>query len=549
MLEQGRLESDLVPSPVDYAVLRSGGEPADGAELPLLLWLHGGGGSARFLESCRPQFAACWQDKSLPEMAVATPSAGWSFYLDRVDGSEKWETFLLDEFIPHLRAETEAEGPLLVGGISIGAVAALRLAFKHPDRFEAVMAVEPTMEASLDADRVTRRDQVHLPAKIRAQLFGDPLDVSFWEDNHPPVLAGRNATAIAASGLAIYLECGDGDQFHAHYGTELLHRELFDLGLSHEYRQVRGANHVGPSVGGRVSDALRFAGRVLGSDDATSFESIVELETFATRVRELEERAGYRRSRSVDVGDASITVLVQGDGPKIVMLPSLGRGAEDFEDLSDRLAREGYQVLRPQPRGVGGTSAVLVDLTMDRFADDVAAVIASFGGSAAVIGHDFGAQIGQVLAARYPDLVSSLVLLAPPGPVAAASEPATALRRIFIPELSAEEHLEAVALALFAEGNDPVVWVGGWHLQTAFAQAEAERHIEPEQLWAKLQHPVLLLQPEFDRIVPPDNARRMSSAQPDLVTLVDVPQAGHALLPEQPAAVAASILSWFGARR
>ena len=48
-----------------------------------------------------------------------------------------------------------------------------------------------------------------------------------------------------------------------------------------------------------------------------------------------------------------IEVLSQGDGPPVVLLPSLGRGAEDFDPIAERLADAGYRVLRPQPRGIG----------------------------------------------------------------------------------------------------------------------------------------------------------------------------------------------------
>ncbi|MGI9595741.1 MAG: hypothetical protein ACR2QK_06255, partial [Acidimicrobiales bacterium] len=112
-LQHGELETERVPGPVEYSTLVS----SDGStsKLPVLIWLHGGGGSRRFLESCKAQFVGCWADKSLPAMVVATPSAGWSFYLDRQDGSELWETFLLEEFIPAIREQTGAtDGPLLI---------------------------------------------------------------------------------------------------------------------------------------------------------------------------------------------------------------------------------------------------------------------------------------------------------------------------------------------------------------------------------------------------------------------------------------------------
>ena len=72
-----------------------------------------------------------------------------------------------------------------------------------------------------------------------------------------------NGVDIAASGLAIYVECGDEDALALHHGAEALHRRLWEIGLRHEYRSVRGANHVGRSIGPRMVDALGFLGRAL----------------------------------------------------------------------------------------------------------------------------------------------------------------------------------------------------------------------------------------------------------------------------------------------
>lgn len=548
MLDKGSIETSLVPGPVEYSTLRAGSGPS--SELPVVLWLHGGGGSSRFLETCQAQFVACWAESSLPDLVAVTPSAGWSFYLDRMDGSELWETFLLDELVPHIRKQTgSTNGPLVVGGISVGALAALRIAFRRPELVTAVVAVEPTLEAATRLDEVPLRDRVHMPDVVRRRLFGDPADPAYWRANHPLALAAGNGAAIAAARTAIYLECGDADQFHVQYGAELLHRRLFDAGISHEYRLVRGANHVGPTVGPRIVDALRFVGRVLKPSpfDGLSLQSIVEVETFATRVRELEQAVGYRQRHEVRGPDCQLVVHAQGQGPRVVLLPSLGRGAADFADLADRLARAGYMVLRPEPRGVGGSSRSLDRLTLDDFADDVAAVIDAFGGPATLVGHDFGGQVAQMVAYLYPDLVSSLVLLASPGPIQPKPEPATALRRVFIPELSNTEHLEAVALALFAPGNDPVAWVDGWHPMLAFAQAEAERQVAIEELWARLRVEALVIQPAEDLIVLPENAELMAAQAGDLVEVVSIPGAGHALLPERPEAVATAILGWLRA--
>jgi hypothetical protein len=321
-----------------------------------------------------------------------------------------------------------------------------------------VVAVEPTVEAALTWDRVPSRDRVYMPEGVRRKLFGDPLDHQYWKANHPTALAVANSTAIAAGGLSIYLEAGDEDLLHVQYGTELLHRCLFDIGVSHEYRLSKGGNHVGPSVIPRLIDAFRFIGRLLWktyNEDAT-VDSMVELDAFAAQVRGLEAQANYRYEVKVQGPQTELRVYVQGQGQPVLLVPSLGRGCEDFTDLSDRLARAGFQVLCLEPRGWAGSSSAVAEITLADLADDVAAVIRANGaGPTAIVGHDFGGQVARTTATRHPDLVKNMVLLATPGPVPPKPEPATAHRRTFIPELSMEEHLEAVAVAFFASGHQP----------------------------------------------------------------------------------------------
>jgi pimeloyl-ACP methyl ester carboxylesterase len=481
-------------------------------------------------------------------MTVATPSAGWSFYLDRHDGVERWESFVLDQFIPHVRAEYGSDrSPILIGGISVGALGALRMAFKYPERFAGVIAIEPAVEAALSWDRVRSRDQVYMPTALRRRLFGEPLDHQFWKSNHPTSLAIDNSAAIAASGLTIYLEAGDEDRMHVQYGTELLHRCLFDTGIQHEYRLTRGGNHVGPSVGPRVTEALRFIGRILWRtyDDSESIDSLVEMESFDNQVTQLEQATGYRRTITVEGVDCELTVSVQGDGPPVVLLPSLGRTVDDFAHLSDRLAAAGYRALALQPRGLTGSSATLANITLIDLAKDVAAVIRhNDDGPAAIVGHDFGGQIARTTATKFPTLVRHLVLLATPGPELPRPEPATAHRRVFITSLTLEEHLESVAVAFFADGNDPVAWVDGWHPLVAAAQLEAQQRTPTKDWTTAGTAETLIVRSEHDRMVTPESTRLLANELGGKVSVIDIPRAGHALLPEQPEAVAVAVLTW-----
>jgi hypothetical protein len=64
------------------------------------------------------------------------------------------------------------------------------------------------------------------------------------------------------------------------------------------------------------------------------------------------------RRFAVAHGDVSIEVLSDGDGPRVVPLPSLGRGAEDFDAIAAKLAAAHFLLVRPQPHGNRGRAGI-----------------------------------------------------------------------------------------------------------------------------------------------------------------------------------------------
>jgi pimeloyl-ACP methyl ester carboxylesterase len=114
----------------------------------------------------------------------------------------------------------------------------------------------------------------------------------------------------------------------------------------------------------------------------------------------------------IERDDVSIEVLAQGSGPVVVLLPSLGRGAADFDPIAQRLADAGYRVLRPQPRGIGGSRGPLDGIDLHDCAADVAAVIEHENrGAAFVVGHAFGNRVARMLATDSPSLVRAVALV------------------------------------------------------------------------------------------------------------------------------------------
>lgn len=248
----------------------------------------------------------------------------------------------------------------------------------------------------------------------------------------------------------------------------------------------------------------------------------------------------------VAIGDqARIEVLRQGAGAPIVLLPSLGRGAADFDDLATRLAAAGYLVLRPEPRGIGGSTAAFTGVTLGDLADDVARVIeAEKAGPAVVVGHAFGNRVARALAARHPEDVRATVLLAAGGKVEADPTLHAAIRRAFDTSLPEPERLAAIRAAFFAPGHDPAAWKGGWHFPTALMQNKARISQPVDDWWAGGRAPMLAIRPLQDNAVPPENYALLREAVGDRLTVVEIDGAGHALLPEQPEAVAEAIIGY-----
>lgn len=83
--------------------------------------------------------------------------------------------------------------------------------------------------------------------------------------------------------------------------------------------------------------------------------------------------ATHAQPRMIDTGAARIEVISRGAGALVILLPSLGRAAEDFDDLATRVAQAGYQVLTPQPRGLGASVGPMQNITLHDYALGVAA--------------------------------------------------------------------------------------------------------------------------------------------------------------------------------
>lgn len=249
--------------------------------------------------------------------------------------------------------------------------------------------------------------------------------------------------------------------------------------------------------------------------------------------------------RRVAHGDVDLLVRQVGPSGKreVVMLPSLGRGSHDFDDLAARVAEAGFRVTLPEPRGIGGSRGPLAEQSLHDFANDVAAVIAHVTSPAVMlIGHAYGNRVARTVAADHPALVDRLVLIACGGIVPIRPHILEAMRGCMTPTLPKAERLQHLQAAFFAPGNDPSVWLEGWWPDVAVAQSAAVRATDTEDWWEAGGKPIVVLQASDDAIAPRANAEDLKRRLGERVSIVDISGAGHAMLPEQPQQIASAVL-------
>jgi pimeloyl-ACP methyl ester carboxylesterase len=256
----------------------------------------------------------------------------------------------------------------------------------------------------------------------------------------------------------------------------------------------------------------------------------------------------FPQSRTRDVvrrDNVSIDVIAEGRGPLIVMLPSLGRDSEEFDPAAARIAAAGFRVLRPQPRGYGRSVGPMENLTLHDLAKDVAAVIErENSGPAIIAGHAFGHFVAKMTAVDFPKLVRGVILIGAaqktPDPavqqsVAIASDPSQ-------PEAERLKHLKIV---FFAPGNDARVWLTGFHANVRAAEIIARDATPQKEYYAAGNVPLLDIQGENDPYKPPSARNELvDEFGAKRVTVVRIPHAAHAIIVEQPNAVADAVVAW-----
>ncbi|OBF50011.1 hypothetical protein A5756_22635 [Mycobacterium sp. 852002-53434_SCH5985345] len=247
----------------------------------------------------------------------------------------------------------------------------------------------------------------------------------------------------------------------------------------------------------------------------------------------------------VTTAQASIDTVVDGHGPAVVVIPSYGRDAGgDFDALTAALVAAGYRVLRPQPRGVAGSSGPMSDVTFADMAGDIAGVIDDLAdGPAVILGHAFGNFVARVTAVHHPDKVEAVILAAAAGKTVDPQINSAPMRAgdLSLPDAA---RLDALRTAFFAPGHDASIWLTGWYPETLAMQVACVHHTDVTHYWDAGNAPVFEIIAALDPFHHRAEWGDLRARNGDRVSTTVIDDASHALFPEQPGAVGAAIIEY-----
>jgi pimeloyl-ACP methyl ester carboxylesterase len=122
------------------------------------------------------------------------------------------------------------------------------------------------------------------------------------------------------------------------------------------------------------------------------------------------------RTQDVQTDGATIHVRVGGQGPAVVLLHGFGDTGDMWVPLAVDLARD-HTVVVPDLRGMGLSSHPEGGYDKRTQAADVRSVLTQLAiDRAAIVGHDIGTMVAYAYAARYPGQTEKLVVMDAPVP-------------------------------------------------------------------------------------------------------------------------------------
>ncbi|MFY9343036.1 MAG: alpha/beta hydrolase-fold protein [Planctomycetota bacterium] len=243
-----KLKSEAIGQETDFGIYLPKDYDADAnkdRKWPLAIWLHGmfedhmrfhTRGGAEVLDRCVG-------DGKLPGCLFVTANGGrTSMYVNRKD--QRWEDLITVDLLAHLTKNwrvSEQREQRAIMGVSMGGMAALRIAFTKPELFGAVGA---------HSSAVFEEDPEQLPKRMKDmasrmgldEVFGNPIQKEPWQKANPLCIANAADPKVLGT-LRIYFDAGTEDRYGFAAGNKLLHAALDQHKVAHTWRLIEGGGH------------------------------------------------------------------------------------------------------------------------------------------------------------------------------------------------------------------------------------------------------------------------------------------------------------------
>ncbi len=266
VIEQQNVKSAILKKDVHCTIYLPPDYETSNRNYPVVYLLHGfsddNTGWLQFGEVNRYADKAI-AEGTIPPMIIVMPNADSSWYVNSYDGKENYEDFFIKELMPFVEKtyRTKAEKRYrAIAGLSMGGYGTLYLAFKHPDLFVAA--------APLSAGIIMDTTLAAMPQggyeTVLGKVFGKGVSGNdrlgkLWQD-HSILNLAQTMPADSLKKVAYWIDCGDDDFLTI--GNCMLHIELTQRGIPHEFRMRDGAHNWTYWRTG-ITDALHFIGERL----------------------------------------------------------------------------------------------------------------------------------------------------------------------------------------------------------------------------------------------------------------------------------------------
>jgi S-formylglutathione hydrolase FrmB len=240
------LESRVLHRRVRYCVmLPPNYEKEASTKYPVLYFLHGLGENEQALMRCGGWglIEDLQRSHKVGDFLMVAPEGRGSFFINSADGRDRYSDFLITEFLSYIETHyriirgRKSRG---ITGLSMGGYGALRLAFAHPELFGSVSAQSPALITETPRQLNADLKNAGPLTQLLGSVFGNPIDVAHWKQNNPFDLAHKNQIQINTQ--AIYINCGDRDEYGFAAGASQMHKQLQAEGVRHEFHLYPGGH-------------------------------------------------------------------------------------------------------------------------------------------------------------------------------------------------------------------------------------------------------------------------------------------------------------------